>query len=127
MYHVCRTVPQSFYIFEKLPSISDEKFHEHWKNQHVDTAKGNQTFMSKTRKYNQVHITPELRAQAEAFNIPVMEYDGIAEVWIDSVEEWKAIAADENFISVIPADEDLFIQKPFKIQFSYDNLVIPEK
>jgi hypothetical protein len=48
-----------------------------------------------------VHITPELREQAKAFEIPVMEYDGIAEVWLDSIEDWKEIVSDESFVKII--------------------------
>ncbi|KAF2419709.1 hypothetical protein EJ08DRAFT_654033 [Tothia fuscella] len=114
-------------FLKKLPTITDEQFHAHWKGQHVDLALQNSTFTSKTRKYNQVHITPELRAQAASFGIPVMEYDGIAEVWVDSMEDWLEVVSDESFGKVIAADEGLFIQAPINVQLSYDNLVIPEK
>lgn len=32
-----------------------------------------------------------------AFGAPVMEYDGIAEVWVDSLEDWKEIVSDPDF------------------------------
>jgi EthD domain len=90
----------------------------------------------------QVHITPELREQAKEFDIPVMQYDGIAEVWLDSLDDWRAIVSDPEFVKNIAgesflingcvsdrraADEPLFIESPIHIQLSYDNLVIPEK
>jgi len=114
-------------FLKKLPEIIDQQFHEHWKNQHVNLAKENKKFMAKTRKYNQVHITPELREQAKMFGIPVMDYDGIAEVWVDSLEDWKEVVGDAEFVKVIAADESLFIQAPIHVQLSYDNLVIPER
>lgn len=73
----------------------------------------------------QVHITPSLRSQAAEFGIPVMEYDGIAEVWMDSLEDWKEVASDPDFVSEVGADEELFILKPIHVQLSYDYLVIP--
>jgi hypothetical protein len=51
--------------------------------------------------FGQVHITPELRKQAAEFGIPVMEYDGIAEVWVDSLEDWKEVVSDPDFVKVI--------------------------
>lgn len=27
-----------------------------------------------------------------------MEYDGIAEVWLDSLEDWKEIVSDPDFV-----------------------------
>lgn len=40
-------------FLKKIPTISDEQFHEHWKGQHVRIAIENKVFMGKTRKYNQ--------------------------------------------------------------------------
>ncbi|KAF2099273.1 hypothetical protein NA57DRAFT_74775 [Rhizodiscina lignyota] len=114
-------------FLKKLPNISDEQFHEHWKGQHVKLAMQNKLFANKTRKYNQHHITPEYRKQAAEFGIPVLEYDGVAEVWLDSLDDWKEIASDEEFKKVIVEDEKLFLQHPIHIQIGYDNLVIPEK
>lgn len=47
------------------------------------------------------HITPEFRAETQAFGIPVMEYDGIAEVWVDSLDDWKAIVSDAEFVKEV--------------------------
>jgi len=44
------------------------------------------------------HITPEYREQAAAFGIPVLEFDGIAEVWVDNVADWKEIVSDPDFV-----------------------------
>lgn len=30
-----------------------------------------------------------------------MEYDGVAEVWVDSLEDWKAIVADTEFVKAV--------------------------
>ncbi|KAK5724264.1 Mediator of RNA polymerase II transcription subunit 7 [Elasticomyces elasticus] len=118
-------------FLKKQPNITEEFFHEHWKTQHVDVALRNRTFASKARKYNQVyrkvHVTLELREQARSFGIPVMEYDGIAEVWVDSLEDWKEVLADPDFVKAVGADEQLFILAPISVQLSYDNLVIPDK
>ncbi|KAK1044098.1 hypothetical protein LTR33_015338 [Friedmanniomyces endolithicus] len=112
-------------FLKKQPHVSDEFFHKHWETQHVDVAMRNKTFLAKARKYNQVHITPELREQAAAFGIPVMDYDGIAEVWVDSLEDWNEVVADPAFVKEVGADEQLFILAPIHVQLSYDRLVIP--
>lgn len=116
----------------KLPTISDEQFHAHWKGQHVDIAKKSVAFIKSARKYNQVtpfpcsaewtnirtyiyfyfnlqpakstrqvHITPELRAEVEALGAKTLDYDGIAEIWVDSIEDWKQIVSDPEFISTV--------------------------
>ncbi|KAK4895101.1 hypothetical protein LTR27_006707 [Elasticomyces elasticus] len=118
-------------FLKKQPNVTNEFFHKHWKTQHVDVALRNKTFANKARKYNQVyrkvHVTPELREQAMTFGIPVLEYDGIAEVWVDSLEDWKEVLADPDFVKDVGADEQLFILAPISVQLSYDNLVISDK
>ncbi len=75
-----------------------------------------------------------------------MDYDGIAEVWVDSLEDWNEVLSDPAFVKevggewekrdrsrgvrgqvtdVLPADEQLFILAPIHVQLSYDRLVIP--
>jgi len=53
-----------------------------------------------------VHITPELREQAKAFGVPVMEYDGIAEVWVDSLEDWKEVVSDPAFVKEVGGESN---------------------
>jgi len=53
---------------------------------------------------SKVHIPPELKEQAKAFNIPVMEYDGIAEVWLDSLDDWKEVVSDPDFVEKVAGE-----------------------
>jgi hypothetical protein len=50
----------------------------------------------------------------------------VAEVWVKSIEDWKVIMADPEFVRVLGADEDLFIQKPIHVMVGYDHTVIGE-
>ncbi|KAK0361536.1 hypothetical protein LTR94_023003 [Friedmanniomyces endolithicus] len=54
-----------------------------------------------------------------------MDYDGIAEVWVDSLEDWNEVLSDPAFVKEVGADEQLFILAPIHVQLSYDRLVIP--
>lgn len=29
--------------------------------------------------------------------MPIMDFDGVAEIWIDSLEDWKSITSDPEF------------------------------
>ena len=51
----------------------------------------------------QCHTSPELKAQAAEFGIPVLDCDGIAEVWVDSVADvgvlyvsWRVRSSDRS-------------------------------
>jgi hypothetical protein len=60
------------------------------------------------------------------FNSPIQDFDGVAEVWVKSIEDWKVIMGDPDFVKVLVADEDLFIKKPIHVMVGYDYTVIGE-
>ncbi|OCL10835.1 hypothetical protein AOQ84DRAFT_288438 [Glonium stellatum] len=74
-----------FYL-KKRDDITDEYFHEYWKINHMKLALENKKFVDKVIRYNQLHASPELKKAAKIYKIPVLEYDGIAEVWVKDVE-----------------------------------------
>ncbi|ERS95467.1 hypothetical protein HMPREF1624_07983 [Sporothrix schenckii ATCC 58251] len=114
-------------FLRKVPSVSDEYFHGYWRNNHLVPAFANDTFMSKVRKYNQHHITPDVRAEAQSLGIPVLDYDGVAEVWVDGVEDWKQIVTDTDFVKAVAEDEKHFILHPINVMFGWDNLIIDKE
>lgn len=148
-------------FLKKQPHVTDDHFHAYWAHNHLNPAFANKTFMDKVRRYNQVcedglhpsrceclsdiqhHITPEWREMAKSLGAPVMDYDGIAEVWVDSFEDWKEIVSDPEFVKQVAgefgnhrslsldviltkvlADEPNFILAPIHIMVGYDHLVL---
>ncbi|KAF2670830.1 hypothetical protein BT63DRAFT_423124 [Microthyrium microscopicum] len=109
---------------KKLPNITDEQFHQHWNSTHVNIAMKSPLFRKHVRYYNQFHITPEDRALAAKLG-PVLEYDGVVELWMDSMEDWEAIVADKEFLATIFPDEKKFLQTPVQFMIGRDTLVIP--
>jgi hypothetical protein len=73
-----------------------------------------------------------------------MEYDGVAEVWLDGLEDWKEITAEREFVKAVAgelqaarprdelrqrltwllADEANFILAPIHVMLGYDYLVV---
>ncbi|RDW68492.1 hypothetical protein BP5796_09149 [Coleophoma crateriformis] len=93
----------------KLPELSDEQFHEYWRTKHLQIALENKSFSTKVRRYNQPaklraaqhHSSASLKSQASEFGIPVMAFDGVAEVWVDDLQTWKEIVSDPDFVALI--------------------------
>ncbi|GKT84316.1 LOW QUALITY PROTEIN: dimeric alpha-beta barrel domain containing protein [Colletotrichum tofieldiae] len=107
-------------FIRKLPDITNEYFHAYWANNHVQVSLANATFASKIRRYNQLpklmtrgsmlmgdgqyHITPELREQAERLGGTVLDFDGAAEFWVETLEDWESIARDPDFVRVVSGE-----------------------
>ena len=63
----------------------------------------------------------------QSLGIPVLDYDGIAEVWVDSVDDWKQIVTDTDFVKAVAEDEKNFILYPINVMFGWDNLIIDKE
>ncbi len=50
---------------------------------------------------SQHHATPETKEIARTFGNPTLEFDGVAEVWVDNLEAWLEIASDQDFLDKI--------------------------
>ncbi|KAK0382916.1 hypothetical protein NLU13_8832 [Sarocladium strictum] len=114
-------------FLRKRPDLSDEYFHAYWANNHIAPAFENRKFMEKVRRYNQHHVTAEEKALAKSSGAPVLEYDGIAELWLDNFDDWRAIVTDTEFVEKVASDEGNFLDSPIHIMFGWDHLLIGEK
>ncbi len=78
------------YVIRKRDDISAERFHKYWLENHGPLVRSFAKTM-RARKYVQSHtIAPELNAEfAKSRGMPEA-YDGITEVWWDSIEDLTA-------------------------------------
>lgn len=58
--------------------------------------------------------------------MPVPDYDGIAEIWVKSLEDFANTMSDPGFAKAIAEDEELFLQRPLHVMIGYDHTVIGE-
>ena len=93
-------------LFAAIPrkkDISAQEFHDHWRHPHGTLARR----ISTIRRYAQSHHIPcdELESGPPRF-------EGVAEVWMDNVEDALALASEPVYVADIAPDEPLFIDLP---------------
>ncbi|KAL2214601.1 hypothetical protein CC79DRAFT_1363364 [Sarocladium strictum] len=115
-----RYVKVSLFL-RKRADLSDDYFHAYWANNHVKPAFESPIFMEKH------HVTPKERAIAKEFGAPVLEYDGVAELWLDSFEDWKEVCMTTSFVDKVASDEANFLETPIHMMFGFDHLMIDDK
>ena len=83
-------------LLNRRPDLTSEQFHEHWKTVHAALVLA----MPRVRRY----------VQCRSLEVPGREApcDGVAEVWYDSVEDFLATAASEEYVRLL-ADEKNFM------------------
>jgi uncharacterized protein (TIGR02118 family) len=79
------------YVIRKRADVSEKDFHEYWLNKHGPLVRGFAKSM-RAKKYVQSHTVFEDAGQQIRTTRPKMNetYDGITEVWWDSLEDFNS-------------------------------------
>jgi hypothetical protein len=99
-----RNPPVKVYSFlPRLPAVSEEYFHEHWRDPHGEIAKN----MRALRRYVQSHrVEPGLQP------LSASPYDGVAVTWSADLQEAESMQDDHVYRDHLAPDELLFIDMP---------------
>jgi hypothetical protein len=120
-----------FYLMRRLPHLSLEDFQSYWSEKHPQAAPEDAFSTLGVKRYIQV-----LPLETEARNLVigprtglVEPFDGIAELWVESIEaietNWSTEKAKE-YIKIFFKDEQNFIDwSRSTILVSKENIVMP--
>jgi uncharacterized protein (TIGR02118 family) len=100
------------YVIRKRDDLAPEEFYRYWNKEHAPKVKGIAAVL-RARKYVQSHTmgTP-LNAVLVASRGMAPSYDGITEVWWDSLEDLQAAMAEPEGVKALQMlleDEKKFI------------------
>lgn len=104
----------------RKPDMSEEAFHRYWKDTHGPLVKSVSEFSRYVRRYIQYHT-----AQSASSLFPsqaTTPYDGIAELWFDSVEQMQQAFAEPRYLEIIRPDELRFLDLPNCVSFTVDDV-----
>jgi uncharacterized protein (TIGR02118 family) len=97
---------------KRKTGMTRKEFDAYWQNQHGPLVKSVPEFMRHVRKYVQCHIVEN--------SVPLgvaASYDGVAELWFDSVEEIAQAFNEPRYLEIIRRDEHKFAELADCISF----------
>ncbi|CAL1708482.1 unnamed protein product [Somion occarium] len=97
-------------FLKKRPDMTLEQFSEHW-NGHGNLFTSQKAMKDNVVRYNQFHLAPQHSETLAAAGFPIAPYDGVADVYVDKIEDVFAIFADEDVQKNVFADEVNFLDK----------------
>ena len=103
----------------RRPDITHEQFDTHWREKHGPLVRSVTEFSRHVRKYVQCHLA----ASSVPFGVPG-DYDGVAELWFDSVEEAAKAFSEPKYLGIIRSDELKFADPEKCISFVTEELQI---
>ena len=81
-------------------AMTHEEFSAYWRNNHGPLVKSVPEFTRHVRKYVQCHLAGNTIPFGASGS-----YDGIAELWFDSVEEMEKAFSEPRYLEIIRPDE----------------------
>ena len=99
--------------------LSFAEFDSYWRDKHGPLVRSVAEFARHVRKYVQCHRVES----AVPFGIPG-NYDGVAELWFDSVEEAAKAFREPKYLEIIRADELKFVDPGKCISFVTEELPV---
>jgi len=92
---------------KRKPGMTAEEFHRYWREVHAPLVQTVPEFFALIRKYVQSHTLETPSSQVGGF--PRSEFDGVVELWFDSVEDVEKAFAAPRYLEIIRPDERKFI------------------
>lgn len=99
--------------------ISREAFDTYWREKHGPLVRSVADFTRHVRKYVQCHLAEN----TVPFGI-AGAYDGVAELWFDSVEEAAKAFSEPKYLEIIRPDELKFVDPGKCISFITEELQV---
>lgn len=95
--------------------MSEAEFHQYWKDTHGPLVKSVTEFSRYIRRYSQSHTLQDLASFFPPQATPA--YDGIAELWFESVEDMQQAFSEPRYLEIIRPDEQKFLDLPNCVTF----------
>lgn len=131
------------------PKLSEDEFNEHWANKHgplirswlqkhncikyiqVRSHKGHPTTLISASLFwiqlnpTQYHTTSVYRSRLTQSTLP---YDGIADFWYKSFDDFESAYADEFYTNIVKKDEEyLFDMESLAVTAGVEQVVIEDR
>lgn len=102
------------FCLRRMPGMSREEFQRYWREEHAPLVAERAEAIG-VRRYVQVHTSdlPELHAALQGRNGGAPEpYDGVAELWFESLDAFGSTEAAQRAAAELLEDERNFIDLP---------------
>lgn len=103
----------------KRRDFTFEQFDAYWRDKHGPLVKSVPEFTRHVRRYVQCHLTSAALPFPQA-----SEYDGVAELWFDSVAEMEKAFTEPRYLQIIKPDEHKFLDMDKMRSFVTEDLEV---
>ena len=90
----------------RRPGLAQEQFIQYWKDEHAPLVMSLDSFKSHVRHYTQQHPLNNVPG-----GLPIVPYDGVAELWFDNLSSAMTTFSHPDYASIVAKDEENFLDR----------------
>jgi len=109
-------------ILRRKPGATPQDFSAAWRMKHPLVVRSVPEVWERFRGYRQNHILPDLCRHLDG-NAMQRPYDGIVEIWFDSLDDLRATMMSDRYREIIRPDEETFVDLPNTRLFVLEDIV----
>ncbi|PLN76725.1 hypothetical protein BDW42DRAFT_188481 [Aspergillus taichungensis] len=113
-------------FLKRKEDMTPEAFHEWWETTHADFALKIPGFKQIAKRYTQYHAVPQLQSMAAAVGTPALDFDGVAELWVERVEDYTKTMGEAEVVEACKEEAANFLGPGTRIMIGYETLVLGE-
>lgn len=103
----------------RKPGMTHEEFDRYWRESHGPLVRSVSEFIRHVHKYVQCHIVSNSAPLGAS-----SPYDGVAELWFDSLDELHQAFNEPRYLEIIRADELKFVDLAACVSFVTEEIPI---
>ncbi|KAF9893247.1 hypothetical protein FE257_011677 [Aspergillus nanangensis] len=111
------------WYIKRKEGMSPEDFHKYWEEDHAEFVQNIPGFRQITKRYSQFHPAPEFQAKAAALGMPTLDFDGVAELWVESVDAYGKHMSQEALLEASQKEGAMFMGPGSRVLIGYETLV----
>lgn len=107
-------------LVTRRPDRTHAEFEQYWTEVHAKMLDKPMPGLPTVHRYVQLHSVP-----TEASELTVAPYDGVAEIWFDTLEDAVSALTSDHYKAVIAKDEENFLDRSKTVfLFSHEKLIV---
>ncbi|MFY9327611.1 MAG: EthD domain-containing protein [Georgfuchsia sp.] len=100
-------------VIKRKKGMSFEDYDKYWIGRHADIVTSVPEFTRHVRRYVQSHLVKEYTGQGDNSKLTKQwgqaAFDGIAELWFDSIEDMTKAFNEPRFVEIVAPDDNNFV------------------
>ncbi|KAJ7584133.1 hypothetical protein C8J56DRAFT_952698 [Mycena floridula] len=114
-------------LLKRKSGTSTDEFRKYWSTEHANMFVNLQAVKDNLVRYSQFHVLADETATLTGMGLPVAQFDGVAELYVEKLEDLLKLFGDKDYLEKSPLDEAKFLDPAATQILVGENILLYER